>query len=332
MDGPYIGANFGFMKHLTLLGIILFFSADVLAQKDFAVLELFTSEGCYSCPPREKEMASLSESNADKNVVFIARHVTYWDYLGWKDIYGDVAHDNQQTKYSRKINSTTRWTPMYVYNGNVQSKAFNIDLGKADVDLSVNLKELTDNKLTVSYTVSKELSSHRLKVFLLEDNIERVILSGENAGKTLIHQNVSRNLSEVSVSKTTGTVSLYIPNDAVKENLKVVAYISDANLDIVAATTGFGLSTASVNNETLQSLSIYPNPAKNQVFVSANLQSELDYSLQLIDSKGTLIYVSGVKNSSTLREELNVAELQSGVYLLKLSVGREFVTRKVIIE
>src|SRR5450432_4613405 len=67
--------------------------------KGFAVLELFTSEGCSSCPPADELLAKIQKETEGKAVYFLAYHVDYWDRLGWKDVYGSADFSNRQVQY-----------------------------------------------------------------------------------------------------------------------------------------------------------------------------------------------------------------------------------------
>jgi len=72
--------------------------------KGFAVLELFTSEGCSSCPPADKVLAKIQRESEGKAVYLLAYHVDYWDRLGWKDAYSSAEFSNRQVQYGHWLN------------------------------------------------------------------------------------------------------------------------------------------------------------------------------------------------------------------------------------
>src|SRR5512140_995429 len=71
------------------------------AAKGFAVVELFTSEGCSSCPPADALIAKVLKENSDKPIYILAYHVDYWNRLGWKDAFSDAAYSDRQKQYAR---------------------------------------------------------------------------------------------------------------------------------------------------------------------------------------------------------------------------------------
>ena len=104
------------MKLLTaaLALIALLHSAPVQAQSGPVVVELFTSQGCSSCPPADALMQKLA-TRAD--VIALALHVDYWDYIGWKDEYGDPSHSRRQKAYAHAGGRKMVYTPQMIVNG-----------------------------------------------------------------------------------------------------------------------------------------------------------------------------------------------------------------------
>src|SRR5690606_4371889 len=88
--------------------------ADSTVQGPRAVVELFTSQGCSSCPPADALLTSLSERD---DVVALAYHVDYWDYIGWEDTFGDKGFSDRQRGYAKSWGSSRIFTPQMVING-----------------------------------------------------------------------------------------------------------------------------------------------------------------------------------------------------------------------
>src|SRR5690606_23996855 len=82
------------------------------------VVELFTSQGCSSCPPADRFLGELA---ARPGVIALGLHVDYWDYIGWKDPYARRAHTERQRDYSRTLNQRYVYTPQMVINGAFQA-------------------------------------------------------------------------------------------------------------------------------------------------------------------------------------------------------------------
>ena len=97
-----------------LAALLLVVPLGAQAQTPPVVLELFTSQGCSSCPPAD---ALLTELAAREDVIALALHVDYWDYLGWKDSFGKPAHTARQRAYAKAARSRSIYTPEMVVQG-----------------------------------------------------------------------------------------------------------------------------------------------------------------------------------------------------------------------
>ncbi|WP_170375849.1 DUF1223 domain-containing protein [Ruegeria atlantica] len=94
--------------------VSLFLATSALAENDPVVVELFTSQGCSSCPPADELMHDLAQRD---DVIGLALHVDYWDYIGWKDEYADPNHTLRQRAYARQGGRSMIYTPQMVING-----------------------------------------------------------------------------------------------------------------------------------------------------------------------------------------------------------------------
>jgi hypothetical protein len=86
-------------------------------MKGFAVVELFTSEGCSSCPPADDLVAKIQKENNDQPVYILAFHVDYWNNLGWKDSFSSSAFSKRQNQYADWLNLRSVYTPQVIVNG-----------------------------------------------------------------------------------------------------------------------------------------------------------------------------------------------------------------------
>ncbi|MEM6525653.1 MAG: DUF1223 domain-containing protein, partial [Bacteroidota bacterium] len=88
-----------------------------VADHGVAVVELFTSQGCSSCPSADKNLSQLIKDKNDRKVFGLSFHVSYWNYLGWKDPYSKEAFTERQRKYAAKFANSSIYTPQMIVNG-----------------------------------------------------------------------------------------------------------------------------------------------------------------------------------------------------------------------
>jgi hypothetical protein len=180
---------------LGLLFLLLPLSVQALEfespDQQTSLIELFTSEGCSSCPPAEQWMNSLKRhSGLWQDFIPVAFHVDYWDYLGWKDPYATRANSDRQRQYRRQGHIRAVYTPGMLKNGREWRSwhlGFRPTLGDEKVGkLKVTIK---DNTLTASYThFSKDMV---LNIVPLGFDILTEVKAGENRNRTLPHEFVA---------------------------------------------------------------------------------------------------------------------------------------------
>lgn len=156
--------------------------------KQTQLLELYTSEGCSSCPPADEWLSHL-KNNPDlwKKYVPVAFHVDYWNNLGWVDQLSSKEFSKRQRSYSNQWNNTTIYTPEFVLNGEewiLKNKI--LDNGNKSVGV---LKADLDNvgRLMVSFFPKDKLKNVEVNIAILGSEIISKIKAGENEGRTLTH-------------------------------------------------------------------------------------------------------------------------------------------------
>ena len=210
--------------------------------KHVAVLELFTSQGCSSCPSADRLLDIYSNK---ENVIALSFHVDYWNRLGWKDPYSSSEYTQRQYKYASSLNSSV-YTPQLVINGEnemVGSDAKRIDntLKKvwpqdSNSDISIENATMENGKATISYTVSGNADNFLLNIALVEKKTVTAIRSGENGGVTLNGTNVVRNFKTVSKpGDGKNTYVIDVPQGIDLKNMSVVLYLQESNNKITAA-------------------------------------------------------------------------------------------------
>jgi hypothetical protein len=175
------------------------------------LVELFSSEGCSSCPPADATLRDMDEAQPITNVHVIALefHVDYWNYLGWKDPFSSAEFSARQRDYGKIMKRAGVYTPQAVVDGQVEM----VGSDKARLAEAVANAAKTQHVLvqlkregeTVSITVpGKTNVAYRVVAAQVERGLRTDVPRGENAGKTLQHAPVVRELAEVG---TTGEAS-----------------------------------------------------------------------------------------------------------------------------
>ncbi len=180
---------------LALVAASLSLATPLAAQNNPVVVELYTSQGCSSCPPADAILHELADRD---DVIALALHVDYWDYIGWKDPFGNPAHAKRQRAYAAAGQRRSIYTPEMVVNGQtdiVGAKA--MALAKA---IAEHAKETPKVKLAlarrgdiINITAEKlAVVDGPMDVHILRYTPRQVteIKRGENAGKTIEYSNV----------------------------------------------------------------------------------------------------------------------------------------------
>ncbi len=162
----------------------------VSAKYQVKLIELYTSEGCSSCPPADRWMSKLKDSPALwRDYVPLSFHVDYWDYLGWKDRFADTKNIQRQYRYKKSGSIKTVYTPGLVLNGKEwrdwsSFNGFNGENFKLVGELKVTM---ADGEFTATYSPDSAESYSILNLVLLGMNIQSRVKRGENSGRTLQH-------------------------------------------------------------------------------------------------------------------------------------------------
>ena len=216
-----------------------------------ALVELYTSEGCSSCPPADKQL-SLIGAPANGNVVALALHVNFWDYIGWKDPFARAEYTDRQRWLIGVNGSRTLYTPHFFVGGvEVQDRA---QVGSriraqstraAGASLRIEAMPGSDGALEVSISAGDAPGAANLALYaaITENALVSRVAAGENRGATLPHDHVVRQLFG-PVPLKAGAASLnrmvQLSPEQVKKGVNVVAFVQDTRSGEVlqAASTG----------------------------------------------------------------------------------------------
>jgi hypothetical protein len=253
------------MKNLSriavLLGgfIIAFLAARAFLQsapssvltgppKGFAVIELFTSEGCSSCPPADQLVARIQKEDQDQPVYILAFHVDYWDRLGWKDGFSDKRYTQRQNQYASWLNLHSIYTPQIVVNGRKEfvgsqestlRSAIHSGLDQTPgAQLTLGDVRVDQGAVHYHYDVKNSAAKSSLIVALVQRTATTDVKGGENSGLTLSHVQIVRNLSGTEVgSGANGSAELTLPRGAAGGEELIAFVQNDDTGQIVAATS-----------------------------------------------------------------------------------------------
>ena len=182
------------------------------------LLELFTSQGCSSCPPADALLGTYAVSGSEK-ILALAFHVDYWDRLGWKDPFSNNAFSSRQRNYSRQLRLDGVYTPQAVINGQTETVGSNRSkVGElvTAADAKTNASSIDIDRLAVQANGIDFEVVHAtggagtvINAALVQRRVITAIRAGENKDVTLANFNVVRELQTLPV--TNGPRSMYLP-------------------------------------------------------------------------------------------------------------------------
>ena len=230
----------------TLLAVLLTGQGQTTAQPHAILVELFTSEGCSSCPPADALLRELNgkTTGSGQLIVGISEHVTYWNSLGWTDPFSASAYTDRQNSYGSRFHLDSVYTPQVVVNGEQQvlgSDRNAVLRAVRDTDhpgpLSVRIVSVADKdkSLVVTYSIHGTLPGHSADLFavIADDVAQSSVLRGENSGHRLAHVSVARSITRIASVKdaaTENTVRLPLDNAPHSSAQHLVLFVQSAHL------------------------------------------------------------------------------------------------------
>lgn len=203
-----------------------------------ALVELYTSQGCSSCPPADRWLSQLSSRVDASRAVPLALHVGYWDYIGWKDPFAKREFNDRQSQLAALNRNNTRYTPSVFVQGretnwssagvfDAQLRAVN--QSSAPATITLDKVETQGGKVRLrahaELAAAKSAKNPRLIVALVQNGISTKVTAGENRGETLANDRVARAWSGPLLLEMQ-TVSLEVPSSAARD-LALVAFVED---------------------------------------------------------------------------------------------------------
>lgn len=201
-----------------------------LESGDFRVslLELYTSEGCSSCPPADRWLARLQDDpRLWREVVPVAFHVDYWDYIGWRDRFASPAYGDRQRDYARNRRVSTVYTPGFVLAGKEWRSWFvrptlELEGGMQAGKLRLSVR---DQRAKVSFSPSAPLNELEVHVAMLGFDLKTDVGAGENGGRTLAHDFVvlAHHSQAMTRNETVHTASFALPEPVLPSARRAIA-------------------------------------------------------------------------------------------------------------
>jgi hypothetical protein len=214
------------------------------------IVELFTSEGCSSCPAADRLLARLEQSQPvpGAQVIAIEEHVDYWNQLGWTDPFSSPQYRARQNDYAVAFKSSNIYTPQMVVSG--QTAFVGSDMNRAyheiaaaaqatatlvDLGTTANSRdpELLDLSVQVTNAKSAKWRDSNVYLAVTEDGLTTFVQRGENSGRTLRHSSVVRNFGVIGRIKPQGAnggqlvSTLKLPHEWKRENLRAVVFVQE---------------------------------------------------------------------------------------------------------
>lgn len=222
---------------------------DKLAAADtydpVIVLELFTSQGCSSCPPADVLLNKVKKQYPNK-VYALSYHVDYWNYIGWDDPFSKANFTRKQQYYNQKFNSRSNYTPQMVVNGKehfvgsnsskLNAKISTYSNKNAANEVQVANLQQGNSAIDFEYTIAGDLNEKQLRVVLVLDEKTTSVKRGENRNRTLKNANIVVAEKYIDLKAANGKSSIKIPPIVTsKDKLTLLLLTENEVADITGA-------------------------------------------------------------------------------------------------
>lgn len=210
------------------------------------LVELFTSEGCSSCPPADKLLADLDQNQQVQGaqVIALSEHVDYWNRLGWKDPFSSADFSRRQAAYAQALRIEDFYTPQMIVDGRTEfvgsKRAAALEAitkaartPKATINLAIKTSEPKSITLTIQVDNLPEVSrSDKAEVMLAvaENGLVSKVSRGENSGRELPHSAVTRKLTRIGAidgKSFRGEPNVPIESTWKRQNTSVVVFVQE---------------------------------------------------------------------------------------------------------
>lgn len=216
----------------------------------FAVVELFTSEGCSSCPSADRVLADLARRREQGEAIYcLGYHVDYWNKLGWTDRFSDETMTRRQAAYSRLFELGQVYTPQMVVNGSVEFVGSNRKAADQAVSRALQIAPAhtleivpeqrgTPKEVRFAFKAGDGAQELELTIALVQKRAESRVTRGENEGRRLAHVAIVRAFQSTKLKlEPTGSLSLALPNNVPLTELEVIGFLQNSSTGAIVAVT-----------------------------------------------------------------------------------------------
>jgi len=224
---------------------------EVKAKPSPVLVELFTSEGCSSCPPADEVLARLEKEQpvAGAQIIVLSQHVDYWNHLGWADPYSSADFSQRQSVYSDAFHEDGVYTPQMVVDGQAEFNGSNWDKARDEIatasrapKASIQIERAESNSATNALPLNVRIEnppaatandSAEVLLAITEGNLRSSVARGENAGRSLSHTAVVRQLTVIGKIEPQGertftaSTVVNLARDWKRENLHAVVFLQE---------------------------------------------------------------------------------------------------------
>jgi hypothetical protein len=221
------------------------------AESNVPVLvELFTSEGCSSCPPADALLRTLDSTQpvGGAELIVLSEHVDYWDDLGWRDPHSSHAFTIRQQRYATRLGLASAYTPQMVVDGNLEfvgsdrgraNHAFEKARAGPKIEVRISQVQLADRRLNAHIETEAVSSNSEIFVAVALEHVQSEVLRGENGGHRLEHVAVVESLSKVAAIAKAASLSrnIAIPVNSSGGPYRLIAFLQEQNQGRVLGAT-----------------------------------------------------------------------------------------------
>ncbi len=210
----------------------------------FAVLELYTSQGCSSCPAADEVLSSIAAMH-NPRIIPIAFHVDYWNRLGWTDPFSKAVFSDRQRHYAAQFGTESIYTPQLIVNGTAEMVGSDTRKVEAAISraltsapagsIAINRVTVTGQQVQVSCTAGEHTAGQQLRVILLQHRAVTSVKAGENKNAELVNTNIARDLQQAVWSGSGASATLSLPVGLHPAECSIVVMLQDEATGRIAA-------------------------------------------------------------------------------------------------
>jgi hypothetical protein len=208
------------------------------------LVELFTSEGCSSCPPADTFLEKLDRQPVEgAEMIVLSEHVDYWNHIGWKDPYSARFYSDRQSTYANRFDLDSPYTPQMVVDGSSEFVGSDQELARKAFDKAFQVRKIAVHLSSISIGPGNTLNVHvetgaapenaDVVVVVALNHAESRVLHGENGGRTLTHTAVVRTMTKIGTAPRgqgfAQDAQIKLEAGVARDNLRVIALVQEAH-------------------------------------------------------------------------------------------------------